>query len=306
MITQKSLHIILFFFAALSGCAQVQITSPEKLVLPESGKFYHPKLDESGSQILLTSENYTGLQLYNLQTKELKMISEGNGAGYSPFVSDDGGTIIFTQNEYIQNRLFSKLMAYHVPSGATEQLAPAVRDLSALFHTRDQMVYRADGQMKTARIGPGTSGSSGEMAVGIDDRKLMVYAAGQTKRLDPLENESYIWPSVSPDGKRILAYAMGKGAFICDPEGKLIAELGNLEAPVWVDNGHIAGMVTKDNGHQITASEIVMINIRTDKKLTISPKGVISMYPSVSLPNKKMAFQSMDGDIYILTYNITP
>jgi hypothetical protein len=306
MITNKSLLIFFLFIAALSGCAQVQIISMEKLPLPESGKFYHPKLDNSGNLMLLTSENYKGLQFYNLKTRELKLITEGDGAGYSPFVSGDGGTILFTLNEFIQNRLFSKLMTYHVPTGVTDQVAPAARDLSILFHTRDQMVYRADGQMKTARIGQGTSVTSGEMAVGIENRKLMVYKTGQTQRLDPLGNESYIWPSVSPDGKRILAYAMGKGAFICDPEGKLINELGNIEAPVWADNDYIAGMVTKDDGHQITASEIVMLNIRTGKKMTISPEGVISMYPSVSLPNNKMAFQSVEGDVYILTYDITP
>jgi Tol biopolymer transport system component len=306
MITNKSLPIILLFFAALSGCAQVQIISVEKLQLPESGKFYHPKLDDSGNLMLLTSEYYKGIQLYNLKTRELKLITDGDGAGYSPHISDDGETVLFTQNEFIQNRLFSKLMAYQVPAGATDQVAPAARDLSSLFQSGDQVVYRADGQLKTARISSSISGSSGEMAVGIDDRKLMVYTAGQAKRLDPFENESYIWPSVSPDGKRILAYAMGKGAFICDPDGKLITELGNLEAPVWADNGFIAGMITKEDGHQITESEIVMLNIRTGRKLTISPRGAISMYPSVSLPNKKMAFQSAEGDIYILTYDITP
>jgi Tol biopolymer transport system component len=306
MITNKSLPIILLFFAALSGCAQVQITSLEKLALPQSGKFYHPKLDDSGNLMLLTSENYKGLQLYNVKTRELKVITDGDGAGYSPHISNDGETVLFTRNEFIQNRLFSKLMAYQVPNGVTDQVAPAARDLSLLSITKHQMVYRADGQMKSARIGSGTSVSSGEMGVGIDDRKLMVYTAGQTKRLDPYENESYIWPSVSPDGRRILAYAMGKGAFICDREGKLITELGNIEAPVWADNGYIAGMITKEDGHQITAAEIVLINIGTGKKQTISPEGVISMYPSVSLPAKKMAFQSMDGDIYIITYDITP
>jgi Tol biopolymer transport system component len=306
MITHKFLLVFLIFFAALSGCAQVQISSVEKLPLPESGKFFHPKLDDSGNLILLTSENYKGIQLYNLKTKALDLVTDGDGAGYSPLISGDGGTILFTRNEFVQNRLFSKLMAYHVTTGVTDQVAPPARDLSMLSIMKDQMVYVADGLLKTARIGSGTSDFSGEMAVGIDDRKLMVYSAGQSKQLDPFENESYIWPSVSPDGKRLLAYAMGKGAFICNPDGKMITELGNVQAPVWVDNTYVAGMITKEDGHQVTASEIVILNIRTGKKLTISPEGVISMYPSVSLSNKKIAFQSSEGNIYIVTYQIIP
>jgi len=304
MIANKSLLIFSFFIASLSGCAQVQISPVEKLLLPETGKFYHPKLDESGNLLLLTSENYTGLHLYNLKTKELKMISGENGAGYTPFISRDGETILFTQNEFVQNRLFSKLMAYHVPGGTTDQVAPPARDLSPLFKTRDQVVNRTDGQIKSARIG--NTGSSGETAVCIDNQNLMLYQTGNAKKLEPYEKESYIWPSISPDGKQILAYAMGKGAFICDLNGKLVKELGNIEAPVWADNGYIAGMITKQDGHQITAAEIVMLNIRTGKKQTISPEGAISMYPSVSIPNKKMAFHSAEGNIYVLTYQIIP
>jgi Tol biopolymer transport system component len=306
MIINKTFLIFILFITALSGCSQVQIISVEKLRLPESGKFYHPKLDDSGNIMLLTSENYTGLQLYNLKTKELKPITEGEGAGYSPLISDDGETIFFTQNEYIQNRLFSKLLMYHVPTGVTDQVAPAARDLSMISIIKDQMYYRADGQMKSAPMRSGAPETSGELGVGIENRKLMVYTTGQTKILDPFGNESYIWPSVSPDGKRILAYAMGKGAFICDAEGKLIAELGNIEAPVWAADGYITGMTTKGDSHQITAAEIVMLNIQTGKKLTVSPEGVISMYPSVSLSAEKIAFQSVDGDIYIVTYDITP
>jgi Tol biopolymer transport system component len=304
MIANKSLLIFSFFIASLSGCAQVQINSIEKLLLPESGKFYHPKLDESGNLLLLTSENYTGLHLYNLKTKELKLISGGNGAGYSPFISGDGETILFTQNEFVQNRLFSKLMAYHVPGGTIDQVAPPARDLSPLFRTTNQLVYKVDGQIKSARIG--TAESTGETAVGIDNQYLMLYQTGNAKKLEPYDKESYIWPSISPDGKQILAYAMGKGALICDLNGKLVKELGNIEAPVWADNGYIAGMITRQDGHQIIAAEIVMLNIRTGKKLPISPEGIIAMYPSVSLSNKKMAFQTAEGDIYILTYQIIP
>jgi hypothetical protein len=306
MITTRFLIIIFLFFASFSGCAQVQIISTEKLQLPESGKFYHPRLDNSGSLLLLTSENYKGLKLYNLKNKEMMFISEEDGAGYSAVISDDGETVLFTQNEYIGNRLYTGLMAYHVPKGVTDHLAPAARELSMISATKGQLAFQTDGQLKTATISSGISALSGIAGVDIEDRKLMVYTGNQAKKLDPFENESYIWPSVSPGRTQILAYAMGKGAFICDMEGKLIKELGNIEAPVWVTDDYITGMITKSDGHQILAAEIVILNVHSGKKLSVSPRGVISMYPSVSGAAHKIAFHSSEGEIYLISFDLNP
>jgi len=306
MFSNRSLLVSIFFAASLSGCAQVQITSMEKLTIPGSGGYYHPRLDETGTRLLLTAENYKGLSLFNLKTGELKLITDADGAGYSPQLSGNGETVLFTSNEFIQNRLHTRLMAYYVPTGISDQEAPPARELSTLYRSGDQVLFKADGVVKSARIGPDVPVSPETIATGIEDQKLMLYINGQAKSLDPMECESYIWPSVSPDGKRILAYAMGKGAFICNPEGNLIKELGNIEAPVWAGEDFIAGMITKDDGHQIISSEIVLVNLKTGKRQTISPAGTLAMYPSAATEAEKIAFQSANGEIFLLSYRITP
>ncbi len=243
--------------STLAGCAQVKVLSVEKLAFPEPGSYYHPRLDESGARLLLTAENYKGLQLYNMQTGQLTPVSEGAGAGYSPVFSPDGKTIVYVENEFVKNLKYSKLWAYRVDNGRNELLEPAVRSMTVPMVTGNRVLFKADAQLKSAQIGSGTVPSNPELFVGIEDQQLVVYRDGVVKTLTPYEGESYIWPSVSPDGTRILAYAMGKGAFICDTDGLILTEFGILEAPVWAGNNHFAGMVTREDGHQTIASAIV-------------------------------------------------
>lgn len=303
---RKLLFIVPVFIISVTGCAQVQVISLEKLSIPASGGFYHPRLNESGNLLLLTAENYQGLHLFNLKTGELKHITDAAGAGYSPQISGNGETVLFAENEFIQNRLQTKLMAWYLPTGIADLVAPPARELTTLYRNGDEVIFQSDGKLKSARIGSDIPSSGEKIATGINDRKLMLYQNGQTKTLDPMKCESYIWPSVSPDGNKILAYAMGKGAFICNTEGILIKELCNLEAPVWAGEDFVAGMVTKDDGHKVTSAEIVLEDLKSGKKQKVSPEGVKAMYPSVAPAAGKLAFHSEKGEIYMVTYRVTP
>lgn len=298
--------IILLVLCTLPGCSQIKVESLEKLSIPASGGFYHPRLNESGDLLLLTGENYKGLSLFNLKSGELKQITDSDGAGYSPQISGDGETVLYAENEFILNRLHTRLMAWYKPTGLSDQVAPPARELTTLFRNGDEVIFQSDGKLKSARIGSDIPSSGEKIATGINDRKLMLYQNGQTKTLDPMNCESYIWPSVSPDGNKILAYGMGKGAFICNTEGILIKELGNLEAPVWAGKDFVAGMVTKDDGHKVTSAEIVLVDLKSGKKQKVSPEGVKAMYPSVAPKAGKLAFQSEKGEIYMVTYRVTP
>jgi len=195
-------------------------------------------------------------------------------------------------------------MVTHMATGLTDTLQPAVRSLSVPVIRGGEIFYKADGVLKSAVVEhPGTPGLEKKIAV-IEDRKLVLYRNGEPKVLIPYPDESYIWPSVSPDGRFILAYAMGKGAFVCDQEGNLLKELGNIEAPVWAADGWVAGMVTRDDGHRITESAIVLADVSSGERAIVSPQGIIAMNPSVAPGKGVMVFHTDDGAIYRLTFRM--
>ena len=97
---------------------------------------------------------------------------------------------------------------------------------------------------------------------------------------------------------------MGKGAFICDLTGMVLAEFGLVEAPVWAGNDFIVGMVTKDDGHRILESEIVAVEPLSGNRKTISPENVVAMHPTVSAKTQKIAFHTPAGEIYFIHYQL--
>jgi len=130
---------------------------------------------------------------------------------------------------------------------------------------------------------------------------MVLYRGNSRTVLTPNgENASYIWPSISPDGKRIAYVAAGKGTFVCDITGKNISFLGKLNAPQWINNQWIVGMNDIDNGEVLLSSSLVAATIdgKVYQKLTTS--DLIAMYPAVSPDGKVIAFNTANGDLYLL------
>ena len=298
----KNLLFFLCSMAAVSGCPRIDVEPAVKLSLPEGEEYFHPRFDASGERLLLSRQNYKGLYLFESATGMLVTISEEEGAGYSPVFSSDGEKIYYTENEYIRNLRHIKLNSWSVADGKSELLQPATRTLSGPVVSGNAVLYTEAYQLKSASAQWVVAEKA--VMVAIDDQKLVLYYGGERNELNPYQGESYIWPSVSPDGKHIAAYAMGKGAFVCDQEGTLLAEPGRLEAPVWAGNKLLAGMETADDGHNVTSSAIFMVNIETGERTRLSPDGIIAMHPSVSVESEQLAFDTPAGEIYVIRYHI--
>lgn len=89
---------------------------------------------------------------------------------------------------------------------------------------------------------------------------------------------------------------------ICD--GSSPIRIANLNAPVWLGNEWIIGMNDKDNGERILSSSIEAVSIDGQKHQTLSDPSTIAMFPAVSTDNSSIAFNSDNGDIYLMKINI--
>jgi hypothetical protein len=300
----KYFIVLLICISSLAEGQQIEALKMEKLDIPGGASFYHPAFDHSGTKLLLTTANYKGLTLFDLELKTARKISDADGAGYSPAFSQNNQTVLYVEQEFINNRRYSKLQAWNLNSGETKLLEPATRNLSVPMIAGNRTLYRADDQLKSAVINDSKPDVSDHIFAGIENQQLVLYRGDERLVITPYESESYIWPSVSPDRKHVLAYAMGKGAFICDLTGMVLAEPGQIEAPVWLGNEFIVGMVTKDDGHQILESEIVAVEPLTGQQKVLTPKGVVALNPAVSAETRKIAFHTLDGEIFIIHYQI--
>ena len=93
--------------------------------------------------------------------------------------------------------------------------------------------------------------------VAIQNGELVITVGTTTKVLSPNgQGLSYLWPSLSPDGKKIVYYVSG-AVWTCNVDGSNVQRIGNFRAPQWYNNNVVVGMNDIDDGHIVTASSIV-------------------------------------------------
>ena len=134
----------------------------------------------------------------------------------------------------------------------------------------------------------------------INNRQLMITRNGRTKLFSPNgKDNSYLWPSVSPDGTKVLYYVCGLGAYVCNIDGSNIKKIGTMRAPQWYNNDIVVGMNDQDDGEVIYASTIVAANLKGETQ-TLTDRKHIAMYPKVSPATGKIVFSTPEGEVYII------
>jgi len=276
---KKLLFSALLLFSVMSISSQT-IKIEKSALLDQKG--FHPILNVSGNLLAFSSENYKGLNLYDFSNKSTLKVSDEPGAGFQPAFSDDG-KILYKNTVYRSNLKYEGLKSYDLQRKTIKVELEPQRNLKPAQKYGN----------KTATL------------VWSDGRNLNIDRNGETKILNPIENANgYIWASLSPNGQMILFNAVAVGTFVTDLKGNIIASLGYLNAPVWYDNEFVVGMQDKDDGNDVTESKVILKNLAGTVAKQLSDSGQIAMYPTASSVAKKVAYNTIEGNIYVLELDI--
>jgi hypothetical protein len=217
-------------------------------------------------------------------------------------ISDDGNTILYNRIEMINNRRHNSLHSVSRVNGAQQQLSEV---------SREPVTPRFSGNKPSwvqgkSMVRPQVTNTELRPVITIEDRKMVIYQGSTRKVLDPNgDDASYIWPSFSPDGKNIVYTVAGRGTFVCTVDGKRVRSLGKLNAPVWLNNLWVVGMDDRDHGGRVVASELFVVSADGVTRQQIqTPEGLIAMYPAASADGSRIAFNTDNGEIYILQVTI--
>lgn len=249
-------------------------------------KAFHPVFNATGDKLLFTSENYTGLSLLNLTTKDVRVISSDPGAGRQPEFASDESSICFFRTVAENRQKIKSLVQYDTNSG--------------------KEIVLAESKLNDAPQSRIKSSVNSGVYVTTEKLKLVVYNNKKRTELDPVNDPAgYIWPSLSPDGRKIVFTSLSKGTFVCDLEGKILASIGNVNAPVWYGNLFVVGMEDKDNGLVMTSSKIIIKSLKGDMCETLSDENEIAIYPATSFLSNQVVYSSDKGDLRIVKLSIS-
>lgn len=284
------------------GFAQlVNIESTEKVNLPENSKVYKSQLSPDGSYLLLTDLNKEGLQKFDLQSGKFTWITTAQGAGYDAKISADGQTIVYRQTSYGSDKLKrTALKSINLESGEEVTLVQPTRNLQGVALSATGVTAIDNGKVKVKQLGK--EKASKQTVAFVKYGQLMISKNGKTSTLSPngTSGQSYLWPSVSPDGTKVVYYLATKGAYVCNIDGTGVQSLGVVRAPKWYSNDVVVGMHDVDNGEFVTSSEIIAVSTDGTQRQTLTADNVIGMYPSVSTDGGKISFSTPAGEVYII------
>lgn len=297
---RKVLFLLLITIGQFILAQRVEIKSVQLLKGTEKGGYFHPVFSPNGAYLLSTAENYAGLNKHNFDNAEVSKLTNDAGAGYGVRISPDATTILFKKTEMKNNLRYTSLQQYSLSEKKQIKLEDATREkISPVFIGNKPAYIKGKSLIGKAKTGNASY-------VNIEDQKMVLYSGNTRIVLTPNgADKSYFWASVSPDGKHIVYVVAARGAFVCNINGSNVMALGKLNAPVWLNNSWVVGMDDIDNGDHIVASQLVATTINGSVRQTLSTPSVkIAMYPSVSADRQKIAFNSGEGKIYIINFQI--
>lgn len=306
----------LFLMAAIALCAaqplgaqHFTVEGVRQLKVDAPQGMFHPVFTPDGKTLLVSAEDYVGLQAVDLEKQTVRTLSTAEGAGYKIAFADQGATVVTRQNNLMDQTM--SLYAIDLEDGSQKLLIKDAPHTNTVTLTQGSLNYARNGRLTvqpiaTRRFKAPAQVVEDEIFLTEEDLKMVLYKNGERIVIDPLSNEdrdvNYCWSSLSPDKTRI-AFVAGKYAYTCNIDGTGLQNIGDLRAPVWRDNNYVVGMEDKDDGHVITASDIVIVDRTGEQfqKLTDTADAQIKMFPAVSPDGNQIAYHTTDGKIFILT-----
>ena len=273
----KKIFLSLALAVSMMASAQVfEVGQLTKLNTPTDTDVKVAGVSADGSYVLITSGSNQGLRRYDVATGETTTITTAAGAGYNVQISQDGQEVVYRETKFDKQGLRkNNIIRLDMATAKTTTVAKAQRDMMAMT----------------------TTGAN--VSVSISDRKIVLTKNGKNIVLAPNgSNESYIWPSISPDGTKLCYYVCGNGCWVSNIDGSNPQYIGHkCQAAQWYDNNTLVAMSTEDDGHFITGGTILVYTL-DGKKQVLTNNSMIAMYPYAA--NNMIVFSTLDGETYML------
>ena len=285
---------------ALSATAFAQVLEVESvtpLKLQGVGRSVVTGVSPKGDFLLLSDAQLNGLAKYDLSTNRIEVISQARSAGLNVAVSADGSCVAYREDSFNDRLRYTDVKVRNFATGTTKQLLKGARNVNGVSLQGNTAVTVANGEATTTAL-TGKAAKKTAPVASIVNCQLVLTTNGTSKTLSPLGTDhSYLWPSVSPDGKHICFYVAGTGGYISDLKGKIVARLGKIHAAKWLNSTTVVGMNDTDDGYTITSSAIVAATI-DGKSQVLTDSSLKAMYPYPA--GNKIFFSTDEGENYII------
>lgn len=266
---------------------------------------FHPVLIKNTNNIIFSSPASKGLFFFDAKSQTTKTLNTDNGAGFHFAISENGKTVVY--KSYIMDatgKRQSSIYKQDIASGKKTSIIKNKRALGSFSYFAENLLYMHNDLIIADKTKLATKSGKKTTAVFTDNNLNLILLENKQKTiLNPLGNGNYIWVSLSPDREKILFNKAGTGTFVCDTEGKIIANLGRLHAAKWASDGKwIIGMDDFDDGQKYISSQIVFSTPdgKTRQSLALKQQKT-ALFPDIAPDYSKIVFNDEKGKVFIIS-----
>ncbi len=288
---EKRITIILLLAAILLPvmAQEVEVTLQRRLLEGVEGPAYYPVLNAAGNRLLFLTED-GALKFHDLTDGVTTVVTRDYVAGNDACWGGDGKVYFVTQETSDDHLIYRTGRCYDT----------ATREMATVTEAQHGAVRAVPATRGGAVKAPGKSyDSSSDLgsATWTEGNRIHVIVNGEERVFTPVDSwAGYLWASLSPDGRRVAFFAAGKGIVVIDLRGQMLAMLGNYEMPCWYNNDYLVAQNAKDDGHQFTSSQILLLKADGSWKTELTKPASMTMQPTCG--GGKIIYTTIDGLLY--------
>lgn len=291
--------------------ANAEIKNVSKLISSNQGAYFYPKFGSKSDKIFFSTDNYSGIFYYDLKNKSINNMIDSKGTGLEFIQNKNDIYFVLPALSERTNRRIYSIAKQNIDSKKIEIIYKSNQGIKSLkIHNNVLSFFKGDSIkfydyenkifLKNDEI------SDVNIFSFIKD-ELLIYSEGSLNKIIPFSGISII-NLKEIDNSSFLFEAAGKGVF----KYSLITKQTEFltDSIVMLDvlkNSNLAiGMKQENNGLQETASELYLFDLNTKELLNLTEElDITALNPSLSKDGSKVVFNSMEGDIYLMSLKIS-
>ncbi len=271
--------LVAFCCIVAMGCsAQAQriasITSTKSIT---SSNGFFPQVNYQGTQVIYSETEGRTLYLYDIESGQRTTISNDDYPGFEARFSKEGKVYYVTMKSNSDHLVFRSVHEYDPTTGQD-------RVVLSGQHGAVHAIQGTHGMTAVGETKQWNEANAGTFCWTLGAR-LYVIKNGRKRTFQPVKGcVGYLWSSISPDGKKVVMEAAGKGLYVVDAEsGRVLWHTSTQYImPCWYDNdyqivqthGYKILLMKADGSEQMTlASDSVMMPAVSGKYITYTTKG---------------------------------
>ncbi|MBL7092778.1 PD40 domain-containing protein [candidate division KSB1 bacterium] len=313
----KNLFTFSFVFLLLwinSGAEASGIKVIKKATAITDGSLYFmsPRWSPDGKKLAFTETKYNGIWVLELRNKNFIQVTDEPGAGFGFQWSMDSKEILCRVSKQEGYRRYHAVKIFNIETDVIQQLTDYRSLMTALPHwtKNDREVYLASNKgleffqvENRSQLTSFKKPTSKQKNYYVNEKGINIQKDNKlVSTQKPVEGQ-YLNAVISPDGDKIAFEILGGNMYVLDLNKRRTKDLGIGYNPQWSpDNRKLVYMITEDDGHNFTKSDVYVININgTGKTNLTNTSDLLEQNPSWSPNGKKIAFDELNsGKIYVI------